>query len=152
MGKFQQIICCRITRHRVARSRSVCRRAQRDLLDARFGLPQQILASPLERLTPLKMATDSSSGTLPSSSRLTIDLSSSIARSNGSLPISPSSFCAIPVDRCDKRFRSPLRPPLCSPASARRRGRQPNHRAPADRNRPQATRRCGRRRGDRRCP
>ncbi len=37
------------------------------------------------------MATDSSSGTLPSSSRLTIDSSSSIARSNDNCPTSPLS-------------------------------------------------------------
>src|SRR5580704_14511331 len=44
------------------------------------------------------MAIDSSSGTLPSSSRLTIDSSSAIARSNGICSISPFSllsFCAI---------------------------------------------------------
>src|SRR6516164_2639103 len=41
------------------------------------------------------MATDSSSGTLPSSSRFTIDSSSSIARSKGICPISLLSFCAI---------------------------------------------------------
>src|SRR5262249_4472119 len=41
------------------------------------------------------MATDSSSGTLPSSSRFTIDSSSSIARSKGSCPISLLSFWAI---------------------------------------------------------
>src|SRR5580692_9503417 len=42
------------------------------------------------------MATDSSSGTLPSSSRLTIDSNSSIARSNGSCAMSLLAFCAIP--------------------------------------------------------
>src|SRR6516165_7979913 len=41
------------------------------------------------------MATDSSSGTLPSSSRLTIDSSSSIARSKGICPISLLSFWAM---------------------------------------------------------
>src|SRR3954453_17403271 len=43
------------------------------------------------------MATDSSSGTFPSSSRLTIDSSSSIARSNGRLERSGLSAMMIPV-------------------------------------------------------
>src|SRR5262245_14083179 len=52
------------------------------------------------------MATDSSSGTLPSSSRLTIDSSSSIARSNGIWPISLLSLLAMVRDGrldCAKR-------------------------------------------------
>src|SRR5215212_7073246 len=45
------------------------------------------------------MATDSSSGTLPSSSRLTIDSSSSIARSKLSFLTSPAVFSAISLSR-----------------------------------------------------
>src|SRR4030088_184741 len=45
------------------------------------------------------MATDSSSGTLPSSSRLTIDSSSSIARSKLSFPTSTWVFSAILLSR-----------------------------------------------------
>src|ERR1700684_863346 len=49
------------------------------------------------------MATDSSSGTLPSSSRLTIDSSSSIARSKLSFLTSVWVFSAILLSRCAVR-------------------------------------------------
>src|SRR6516162_5341595 len=63
------------------------------------------------------MATDSSSGTLPSSRRLTIDSSSSIARSNGNRATSTLFFCAIaalllgkPLDRSAFAMAAPLAP------------------------------------------
>ena len=55
-------------------------RVEGDLLDARLGLAQKILTTALERLAALIDGDRSASGTLPSSSRLTIDPVRSRAR------------------------------------------------------------------------
>ena len=82
-----------------------------DLVDARFRLPQQFLTAPLQGLAAFVDGDDSSSGTLPSSSRLTIDSSSSIARSKLSFLTSTWVFSAIGFP--DTLFVGPLQSHLC---------------------------------------